>query len=192
MNTGRVTIRLHNAWRVCLLASCIFAAVSPIAVFAQDLPAAEATEIRRLIQTWLECSVCDNDESDPVLKPLIKRGKAAVGSLKLALLDGPSAGDIELLRAHLRTSYTKMRDRPVTPGGFSRSQNQDSFVKEYENNYIAAYRIRAAQALGAIGAAQASNAIAVEQAKEALKEGKTRGFPIAVDQVISEALGKIP
>jgi hypothetical protein len=195
MNTDirhRVIIRLHNAWRLGLLGSCIIAAVSPVAAFAQDLSSAEASQVRRLIQTWLDCSVCDNDESDPTLKPVIERGAAAIGSLGTALLDGPSAGDIELLRAHLRTSYKKLKDRPVTPGGFSPSRTQESFVKMYVDNYGAAYRIRAAQALGAIGAAQALGSIAVNQAKQALEEGKTQRNPRDdVDQAIDEALKKI-
>ena len=88
----RVILRLHNAWQLRLLGICLIAAVSSVAAFAQipqTLTPAEATQVRRLIQTWLECSVCDNVDSSPELRSVIERGGAAIEPLRTALLEGP-------------------------------------------------------------------------------------------------------
>jgi hypothetical protein len=190
----RVILRLHNAWQLSLLGICLIVAVSSVAAFAQIPPTLtpdEATQVRRLIQTWLECSVCDYDDSSPELRSVIERGGAAIEPLRTALLEGPSAGDLELLRAHLRTTYKKLKDSAITPGELPISRTQESFVEMYVDNYVASYKIRAAQALGAIGAAQARDSSVAKQAKEALEKAGTQPNPKDVDRAISAAVGRI-
>lgn len=181
IDAHQTVIKQLTPWHLCLLGICIISMASSETAIAQapaTLSPADATQVRREIQAWLECGLCDEAE----LTPVKARGAAAVGSLRFALLSGPSDGDIELLRAHLAKSYERLRDHSTTPESSSDSQAKKTFVKTYIDNFVATYRIRAAQALGAIG---------TEEAKQALDEAKKLKNPKDVDRAITEAREKI-
>ena len=173
----RAFTSLCRNWLSGMIALCVIAASFPRPALALDPIAAE--NARRTIQSWLACSTCDSEE----LKPVVEVGKDAelgsdvVKSLRVALLDGPSDGDIELLRSHLRKSYERLSRSPTPP-----SRTLDVYVSDYEKNSVARYKKRAARALGAIGG---------EQARQALEEAGNKPNAKDVERTIQEALKNI-
>lgn len=174
---NRAFTSLCSSWLFSMIAPCVIALSFPGASIALDPIAAE--KARRTIQSWLECSNCDSEEMKPVIEigKDAELGAAAVESFRVALVDGPSDGDIELLRSHLRKSYEKLNHSPTPP-----SRSLDVYVSDYEQNYVARYKKRAARALGAIGS---------EQARRALDEAGNKPNPKDVERAIQEALKNI-
>lgn len=113
---------------------------------AQSLSPSQAQSAVFALSAWLESDHGDPDE----LAGVTKFGQSVVPSLSAALSTGPSAARRTRLRAALETSFTVQK---------SMSASREQYVQHYMGNFEAMYRVRAAQALAAIGGPAARDAI---------------------------------
>lgn len=125
------------------------AAVLPAGAMAQveRLSHAETERAVYALHEWLESDHYDAAE----LTPLIRYGQTVVPSLVAALNKGPSPARRERLRRELETEYRSLAGPKVPP--------KAEFVRHYLGNFETLYRIRAAQALAAIGGVESRKAI---------------------------------
>src|SRR5262245_10566569 len=137
----RMTRMIQTSQVLVLLAVLL----SPLAAHAQD-PA----EIRRTIARWLECEEC----SDGELNAVVSLAQKAVPTLAATLRSGPSLASRQQRQLHLEQTYDQLRAQ-----GLATNYSKPAYVQAYLANYEALYRIRSAQALGAIGGAQAKQAL---------------------------------
>lgn len=115
----------------------------------------ESNRIRTSLVEWFECEECEEGQ----LEAVVRHGELAVPSLVATLRGGPSAASREMLRQGLEERYAQIvaygREHPaVKPGS-----GKDEFVAMYLEKFDAQYRVRAAQALGAIGGVKAREAL---------------------------------
>lgn len=131
-------------------------AASPATVLAQPkvLGSAESEHAVRALAAWLNSEDFDAGR----LAPLKKYGQAVVPSLIAALDAGPSPARRELARRSLETQYVTLAKYSQSGGKVQLGSKAD-FVQHYMGNLETLYRIRAAQALGAIGGSQARTAL---------------------------------
>lgn len=132
-------------------------AAMPAAPCAQTpAPAPEAAERAvREILAWLEAEDFDVER----LASLARLGPVVVPSLVAALQSGPSAARRELVRRALEAEYEALASKArLDPA--RRVRNRDEFLRHYLANFETLHRIRAAQALAAIGGPSARQALA--------------------------------
>jgi HEAT repeat protein len=98
------------------------------------------------------------------LAPLKKYGQAVVPSLVSALVTGPSPAHREAARRSLERQYDRLA-KYAQDGGRFQLRSKPDFVEYYMGNLGTLYRIRAAQALGAIGGPEAKTALAAAAGK---------------------------
>ena len=143
------------------MASIAIRHVAVLAALASALPVAlsqpKKTDIKqteqatRAVATWLE-----SDDADPNrLANVRKQGQLAIPSLIAALERGPSPAKRELVRRSLEADYDALAER----AGARRLRSKPDFIGHYLANFEALYRIRAAQALAAIGSTDARNVL---------------------------------
>jgi hypothetical protein len=99
----------------------------------------------RDIVTWLECEECVAGE----LEAVVRLDQTAVPSLVASLREGPPSARREVQRRHLALTYRRLK----------LAMTEEQYVLRYVENYLALYRIRAAEALGAIGGPAATQAL---------------------------------
>ena len=128
----------------------------PLAAGAQSTPLSTAQSERaaRTLSAWLEAEVFDPSE----LQPLIQYGQAVVPSLIAALNAGPSPARRERLRHSLDAEHDMLLEQARNSPGRKLPPKGD-YIDHYAANFEALYRIRAAQALAAIGGAEARKAL---------------------------------
>ena len=118
-----------------LALACCLPLVHPVPTQAQD------TTLAHVVTNYLECIECINGE----LHALTLRGSASISILTQTLRSGP---DSAALQARSQ-SILALQNRAPPPG-----QNPDSLAPPFRrslDNYIAQYRIRAAEALSVLG-----------------------------------------
>jgi len=128
----------------------------PAAAGGQPAPLSTAQSERaaRALSAWLEAEVFDPSE----LQPLIQYGQAVVPSLIVALDAGPSPARRERQRRLLDAEHDMLQEQARnTPG--RKLPSKTDYVNHYTANFEALYRVRAAQALAAIGGAEARKAL---------------------------------
>jgi hypothetical protein len=113
---------------------------------AQSLSPSQAQSAVFALSAWLESDHGDAEE----LAAVLQLGQSALPSLSAALSAGPSAARRTRLRAALETSYAAQK---------SMSASREQYVQHYMGNFEAMYRVRAAQALAALGGPAARDAI---------------------------------
>jgi len=134
----------------------VLVAIFPAAVPAQpkDLGSAQSEQAVRAIAAWL-----NSDGHDAAhLAPLKKHSQIVVPSLTAALEAGPSPARRELARRSLEDQYETLAKYSQSGGKFRLGSKAD-FVQYYLGNLETLYRMRAAQALGAIGGSEAKTAL---------------------------------
>lgn len=104
-----------------------------------------AVAARRAIVAWLECEECADGE----LAAVVRLEQTAVPSLVASLRDGPPPARREAQRRHLVLTYRRLK----------LAMTEEQYVRRYAENYFALYRIRAADALSAIGGPAATQAL---------------------------------
>lgn len=132
-------------------------AASPATVLAQPkvvLGSAESEQAVRALAAWLNSGDFDARR----LTPLKKYGQAVVPSLIAALDAGPSSARRELARRSLETQYETLAKYSQSGSKFQLDSKAD-FVQRYMGNLETLYRIRAAQALAAIGGSEAKTGL---------------------------------
>lgn len=132
----------------------LFAVALPDATLAQErLNRVQTERAVYALNEWLESEHGDPDE----LTPLTRFGPVMVPSLIAALETGPSPARRERLRRVLDAEHASLAG-PKVP-------TKDDYVRQYTSNFEVRYRIRAAQALAAIGGPEARKAIGGAAAK---------------------------
>jgi len=112
------------------------------------------------VGAWLNCEECEDGELNAVLA----LGDTALPSLRQALLQGPSAAELEEARSHLMASYDGILPYWPAESG-SPPPTRDEYVRMYLSNLVARYQKRAMIALETLGGRQAIQAL-----EEALRE----------------------
>ena len=160
---------------------CLFLAIGTLLPAslsrAERLTGAETERATHAIHTWLESE--DFDEGD--LNTLIRYGEAVVPSLIAALSAGPSPARRERLRRSLDADYSSLAERARKQAG-RKVPSRDDYLGHYLGNFEALYRVRAAQALAAIGG---------PDARKALEAAVGRAARADVRAVIEQALKEI-
>lgn len=116
----------------------------------------KSEEIRTRLVEWLECEECTEGE----LEALTAFGREVVPMLAKTLVQGPAPASRELLRRDLVRRYHELQRYAAThPEEGLGDLTESEFVDLYLGNYVALYRVRAAQALGAIGGPEAERTL---------------------------------
>lgn len=154
------------------------AAAVPGALAQPDKPSIKQTgQATRSLAKWLE-----SDEFDPHrLAQVTRHGQLVVPSLIAALAQGPSPAKRELVRRSLEADYEPLAQQ-ASADPARRVRSRTDFVQYYMANFEALYRIRAAQALSAIGGPAARKALEASAAKAERDDVRT---------AIRQALDKI-
>jgi hypothetical protein len=147
------------------------AAVLPLCALAQppDKGAAlnrpETVKATQALARWFECTDCEAGQ----LRAVTRFGQAIVPSLAATLNGGLSPATRETTRRFYAARYEELEKQGRADPRFKMSSTKDEFVALYVDGLDARYRIRAAQALAAIGGTEARNALqmALGQAKRA-------------------------
>lgn len=138
--------------RLAILAVLVATLPSALAQPKKDIKQSE--QATRALATWLE-----SDDFEPRrLAPVTKLGQLVVPSLAAALERGPSPAKRELVRRSVAADYEAL-DRGARPASARPLRSKSDFTRHYLANFDALYRIRAAQALGAIGGPSARKAL---------------------------------
>jgi hypothetical protein len=133
----------------------------------------QATEARRVLVAWFECEECWDGELEAVLA----LGKRAVPQLAATLDGGLSPATRAALEDQLGAYYDEAEKRDAGPRGWPR----DAYVAHHVVARDAAWRSRAAEALGRIGG---------PHAEHALREAAARPQLPNVEQSIRDALAR--
>lgn len=141
-------------------------------------PAATAEAARQALVEWFECEECGEGQ----LRNVVKYGKLVIPNLRGALLEGLSPASEELLRRDLGRRYDELRAYAEKNPYAKPAGTREQFIAMYVANYHAQYRIRAAQALAAIGGAEAVRALE-EGSRRAEREDVRREIAAARKRV---------
>jgi hypothetical protein len=125
--------------------------VSAITAAAQEQPAQESAEARRVLVNWFECDECVDGE----LAAVLQLGERAVPDLIAALESGADDARRSLFERELNERFDRLiryqADHPNAQVGSDRG----AFVRMYLDNFDAQYRVRAATALAEIDGVEA-------------------------------------
>ena len=143
---------------VCL--ALLMATLSPSVSCAQQrtqapMTAAESARAAEILTMWFQCDECEAGE----LAAVTSFGQAVVPSLIAVLDGGLSAAAREQLRLDLGNRYDALVSHSRTNPNAKPASSKEEFVAMYLGNRDAQYRVRAAQALGAIGGDRARSAL---------------------------------
>jgi len=117
--------------------------------------AALAERARRTIVEWLECEEC----TDQKLERVVGLGSFVVPTLAAVLEQGPAPARLELFRRNLRDSHRRLAAYAERRDGKAVPLEEADYVATYLENFVAIYRIRAAEALAVIGGKRAHSAL---------------------------------
>jgi hypothetical protein len=162
---------------VALLAAVLLPAV----VAAQPTTASsrqrESEAASRALIAWLE-----SEEADPgELAAVVRYREFVLPSLIAALNSGPSPARRERQRRSLESGYERLAEQARKESRVL-APSQGEYVKQYSDNLEALYRVRAAQALVAIGG---------EKARQALEASLAQAYRPDVQEAIKYFLGTI-
>jgi hypothetical protein len=172
---------LHWSAAICLaLAS---AAVLPPSAFSQPAPGKgpsrqETVNAIRALATWFECDECHPAQ----LSAVTRFGQFVVPSLAATLNGGLSPAIRELLQRQLYERYGELVAQGEKNPKLRISAGREEFTARHLDDFDAKYRIRAAQALVAIGG---------PEARAALEAGLGKTERADVREVIGDLLKKI-
>jgi hypothetical protein len=107
------------------------------------------------LATWFECEECHPAQ----LIAVTRYGQIVVPSLVASLNGGLSPASRELLRRFLDARYTELTEQGENDPRLKITSSRNDFVARHLEDFDARYRIRAAQALVAIGGAEARKAL---------------------------------
>jgi hypothetical protein len=152
-----------------LLAVVVLLALHADMAIAQTrLSPSQAQSAVIALSAWLESDHGDADE----LAALLRYGQSVVPSLAAALAAGPSAARRTRLRTALETGYMTRT---------SVAASREEYVRYYMGNFEAMYRIRAAQALAAIGGPAARDAM-----RQSLESEKREDVRAALKELLEQ------
>ena len=137
----------------------------------------QAADVRRTIVLWLECEECIDGE----LAAVAELGAAAIPTLSAVLREGPSPASRESARRKLGRSYQQLREYAISHPEVEVPMDEEEYITTFLGNYVALHRIRAAQALGAIGGPYGKDAL--ERAPGDLREDAMAAVGVALDSL---------
>jgi hypothetical protein len=145
---------------ICTLAFCFFTTLSlTMNVLAQPrdsgMDQAENWKAVQALTAWFECEECEEGE----LRAVLRYGQSVVPSLIAALNHGPSPASRELQRLGIERRYEELVRQAEQKPERKLASTKEEFVSRYMSNFDAQYRVRAAQALAAIGGRDARSAL---------------------------------
>ena len=150
---------------------CALAALVPLAGWSQDsarkLNASQAVSAIDALANWYECEDCHPSE----LKAVTAYGATVVPSLIATLNGGLSPATRELLRRRLEERYVALSAENAS--GIKIGASRDDFVARHLGDFDARYRIRATQALCAIGGKEARAALENAFSKTNRSDGRS-------------------
>jgi hypothetical protein len=155
----------------------------PLGVLSQPTPSKplsvkEAINAIDALTTYFECEECH-----PVqLIAVTRYGDAIIPSLAATLHGGLSPASRELMRRSLAARYEQLVRQGEKDPKFKISASEKEFVARHLEDFDARYRIRAAQALAALGGPQARAALEAALSKTARADVRT---------VVQQSLDKI-
>jgi hypothetical protein len=144
----------------------------------QRLSPTESAQALEALTTWFECEECEAGE----LAAVTKYGQAVVPSLAAVLRGGLSPAAREHLRGELELRYDALVERSKKNPNARPKSSKSRFVSRYLDNRDAQYRVRAAQALAAIGG---------RDARRVLEEASQQRHRGDVQAVIRISLQKV-
>ena len=132
-------------------------AVMLLAAFTADTAWSQQDTGRaaQALADWLECEYCEHDE----LAAVTHHGQAVVPGLIAALDQGPSPATRDDLGRALAERYEQLVEQSKKKPHAPIAVTKEKFVELYLGNFDAQYRVRAAQALAAIGGDRARAAL---------------------------------
>lgn len=146
-------------WRRAVYLSLSIAAWFPTAALGQpdssQLSRAEAVKAVETLTRWFECADCGQSG----LRAVTRYGQSVVPSLIATLNAGLSPASRELLRRLVDSRYDELVDQAQKRPDMKMASSKEEFIARYLDGYDAQYRIRAAQALSAIGGTNARSAL---------------------------------
>lgn len=136
----------HALWLILFAASA--SAQGHLTPPASD---AEAIAANKALLSWFECRPCRGAE----LKAVVAYGTAAVPRLAATLKDGLSPATRESLSVGLAARYDELDAQARGDPRYKMGSAKAEFVARYVDYVDMRYRVRAAQALAAIGGVEA-------------------------------------
>ena len=170
-------------WSRAICAALAIALLFPAAAFSQPdsdkrLSRDETVNAIQALTTWFECEECHPSQ----LIAVTRYGQLVVPSLAATLNGGLSPASSELLRRLLDDRYSQLAEQGEKNAKLRITSRREDFVARHLGDFDARYRIRAAQALVAIGGPEARNALEAALGKAPRDD---------VRMVIEESLKKI-
>jgi hypothetical protein len=126
----------------------------------------EIANTEQALAIWLRCEYCEHGE----LEAVTRQGETMVPSLAAALTEGLSAKAGEGLRKDLEARYDALVQQSKENPNAPIAVTKEEFVKLYQDNSAAHQRVRAAQALAAIGGQRARAALEAAVANQAYRD----------------------
>jgi len=146
-------------WFAAACASMLFAALTVETARTQQ----QKVNSEQARTRWLECEYCEHAEREAV----VRQGEAIVPSLIAVLNGGISPATRETLRKELEARYEQLVKQSEKNANAPIAVTKEQFVSIYTGNFDAQQRLRAAQALAAIGGQRAREALAAAAANQA-------------------------
>lgn len=171
--------QLASRWRSALFLSLAIAACFPTTGLGQTDSSqhmSRSDAVTALI-TWFECDDCGQGG----LKAVTRYGEAIVPSLVATLNAGPSPARRERLRRSRDAGYDELASQAGSKLSMKLASSKEEYVARYLANLDARYRIRAAQALAAIGGTNARRAL-----ETALGKAERDDVRTAIQQSLNE------
>jgi len=153
-------LRRSSLWAQAAYIALVLAALAPTTSCsrqgtARQMTAAESAQAVQALTTWLECEECQDGE----LAAVTRYGQTVVPSLIAVLDGGPSPASREQMRRQLEVRYDELAERAQRNPNARLASSKDQFIALYLGNFDAQYRVRAAQALAAIGGQRSRGAL---------------------------------
>ena len=170
---------LISSWRMAACLALAIAAFLPATSQgvsgSSRMSRAETVKATQALAKWFDCDSCG--EAD--LKAVTRHKQAVVPSLVATLNAGLSPANRQALHDSFGARYDELDAQGRKDPKFKMKSTKDEFIARYVDQYDALYRMRAAEALGAIGGANA---------RAALKTALTNAKSADVRKAIQEAL----
>jgi len=163
---------LKRAGAAC--AAMLLAAVTADTGWSQQ----DAGRAAQALAKWLGCEYCEQDE----LAAVTQYGQAILPGLIAALNEGPSSATRDELGKALAERYDELVEQSKTNPHAPITATRERFVELYGGTLDAQHRIRAAQALAAIGG---------ERARAALEAAASHAYRADVRAAARESLRKL-
>jgi hypothetical protein len=140
-----------------VLAIAVFFPITALgqAKSGKGLSQQETVNAIEALATWFECEECHPAQ----LIGVTRYGQLIAPSLVATLNGGLSAASRELLQRRLDVRYTELAEQGKKDAKLNITSSRDDFVARHLGDFDARYRIRAAQALVAIGGSEARKAL---------------------------------